>query len=204
VDCARLSNHPKFGPFHPARKLPADPAQLRAGERLGERGCTLPGRAEPLAAQPWALPNLPLKQQPQTGCRKGGKKTGFDAWLRFKAVEDITAVQPLAAWFKGNQSKPVPGAFTSICSLACAPHRGTGETESGAASDGCLYPTSGCPCPAGVPVTGATHARLRSKWQGFPAHPTHTQPWLQLGKSTPSRSPSPRLPCRFPAEDGER
>ena len=178
----------------------------------------LPGRAEPLATQPRALPNVSLKEQSQTGCMQGGKKTRFKAWLRFKAVEDITGVQQLAAWFKGNQDKPAPGVFASICSLARTPCRGTAKAESRAARDGCPYaagvqagvPVSGgCGGGRGVPAARAAHVGLCGRWQGFPEHPAHiqpchAQPWLQLGKSTPSRSSGPRLPCPIPAEDGER
>lgn len=91
----------------------------------------LPGHAEPLVTQPRALPNLSLKEQPQIGCVKGGKKTRFKAWLYFKAVEDITAVQQLAARFRGNQDKPAPGVFASICSLARTSRRDTAERRAG-------------------------------------------------------------------------
>lgn len=179
---------------------------------------TLPGRAEPLATQPRALPNLSLKEQPQIVCMKGGEKTRFEAWLCFKAMEDMTVVQQLAAWFKGNQDKPAPGVFTAICLLACAPCQGTGKAESRAARDGCPYParvqagvpaSGGCSGSHGVPAAGAARVGLCGRWQGFPKHlahiqPCHAQPWLQLGKSIPSRSPGPHLRCPIPAKDGER
>lgn len=167
----------------------------------------LPGHAAPLVTQPRAPPNLSLKEQPQIGCVKGGKKTRFKAWLYFKAVQGITAVQQLAARFRGNQDKPAPGVFASICSLVHTLRRDTAEAESRAARDGCLYPAGvqagipasrGCGGFCGVPATRAAHVGLRGRWQGFPEHPAriqpcHAQPWLQLGKSTPSRTPGPPL-----------
>lgn len=60
---------------------------------------------------------------------KGGKKIRFNAWLRFKAAEDIPAAQQLAVWFKDNQDKPVPGTFSSVCSLVRTHRRGAGEAE---------------------------------------------------------------------------
>lgn len=91
---------------------------LGGGEGAAAPCPALPAPAEPLATRPRALPNLSLNEQPQIGCVKGGKKAQFKAWLRFKAVEDVTAAQQLAAWMKGNQDKPAPGAFASICSLS--------------------------------------------------------------------------------------